>query len=221
MDLGMQVDPVASAVSISTLAGLGAFMTKMSDLNNLEKQRDGAVESLRKAKALLLAGNLDLAAYERAAADAETLAQEYEAAKAFLTLGQAVSAGSGDPGRAAPLSRGAAKVAEVSRASRSRNEVPQMTQSVLDRRDESRGSAAPQSESPSSPLGDLIFASIMAPLVGLFVFSLQPDSVMESRAAVDPACDPCADFKAKIAKEEFANKHGIAYLMAEESELFP
>ena len=42
----MQVDPVASAVSISTLAGLGAFMTKMSDLNNLEKQRDGAVESL-------------------------------------------------------------------------------------------------------------------------------------------------------------------------------
>jgi len=220
MDLGMQVDPVASAVSISTLAGLGAFMTKMSDLNNLEKQRDGAVESLRKAKALLLAGNLDLAAYERAAADAETLAQEYEAAKAFLTLGQA-EAGSGDPGRAAPLSRGAAKVTEVSRASRSRNEVPQMTQSVLDRRDESRGSAAPQSESPSSPLGDLLFASIMAPLVGLFVFSLQPDSVMESRAAVDPACDPCADFKAKIAKEEFANKHGIAYLMAEESELFP
>jgi hypothetical protein len=96
-----------------------------------------------------------------------------------------------------------------------------MTQSVLDRRDESRGSAAPQSESPSSPLGDLLFASIMAPLVGLFVFSLQPDSVMESRAAVDPACDPCADLKAKIAKEEFANKHGIAYLMAEESELFP
>merc|ERR1719247_2789905 len=124
MDLGMQVDPVASAVSISTLAGLEAFMTKMSDLNNLEKQRDGAVESLRKAKALLLAGNLDLAAYERAAADAETLAQEYEAAKAFLTLGQAET-GSGDPS-AAPLSRGAAKVAEVSRASRSRNEVPQM-----------------------------------------------------------------------------------------------
>jgi hypothetical protein len=194
-------------------------MTKMSDLNNLEKQRDGAVESLRKAKALLLAGNLDLAAYERAAADAETLAQEYEAAKAFLTLGQ-VEAGSGDPS-AAPLSRGAAKVAEVPRASRSRNEVPQMTQSVLDRRDESRGSAAPQSESPSSPLGDLLFASIMAPLVGLFVFSLQPDSVMESRAAVDPACDPCADLKAKIAKEEFANKQGIAYLMTEESELFP
>ena len=44
---------------------------------------------LRKAKALLLAGNLDLAAYERAAADAEALAQEYEAAKAFLTLGKA------------------------------------------------------------------------------------------------------------------------------------
>ena len=47
---------------------------------------------------------------------------------------------------------------------------------------------------------------------------------MESRAAVDPACDPCADLKAKIAKEEYANKQGIAYLMTEsvdESQLFP
>jgi hypothetical protein len=199
MDLGLQVDPVATAASISIMAGFGAFLSKISGLSSLRTQRDSAAESLRKAKVLLLAGTLDLESYERAAAAAKTSAQEYEAAKTILSVGS-TQVQIGDP-TAAANPRG--KVPKNSRDSPSRNDVPQMTQTALDSRGSGRpqlrprANEGPEPESVSSPIGDIMFGFILVQLMALFMFSLLPDPVMESRSAVDPNCDPCVQLHAK------------------------
>lgn len=54
-------------------------------INNgtMRKRRDADAEMLRNARILVLTGKLDVDTYERAVADAERSAQEYEAAKSF------------------------------------------------------------------------------------------------------------------------------------------
>jgi hypothetical protein len=130
-----------------------------------------------------LSGNLDLEAYERSASAAESSAQEYEAAENIIPLGQAPNViEDGSPAAPKQKTKGSPRG--------SRNEVPQMTQAVLDR----RGDSAEQPEQSaddgrSSPLGDLIFGLVLAPLLCLFAFSLNPDPVMQAQ---DPNCEPCA-----------------------------
>jgi hypothetical protein len=164
----------------------------------LRAQRDSAAESLRKAKVLLLAGKLDVESYERAVAAAKALAQEYEAAKTILSVGT-TQVKIGDPTAAVNLRE---KVPENSRASPSRNDVPQMTQSALDSRGSGRPLLRPRAndgsepESVSSPVGDVMFGFILAQLMALFLFSMLPDPVMESRSAFDPNCEPCVQLHA-------------------------
>lgn len=201
MDLGLQVDPVATAASISIMAGFGAFLSKMSGLSSLRAQRDSAAETLRQAKVLLLAGNLDLESYERAAAAAKTLGQEYEAAKTIFSVGT-TQVQIGDP-TAAPNLREKAPLRPGREAAPSRNDVPQMTQSALDSRGSGRPLLRPRAkegsepESVSSPVGDLMFGFILAQLMALFLFSMLPDPVTESRSAFDPNCEPCVQLHAK------------------------
>merc|ERR1719247_3800443 len=45
MDLGMQIDPVASAASLSIMAGLGAFLMKIAGLSGLRERRDSEAET--------------------------------------------------------------------------------------------------------------------------------------------------------------------------------
>jgi hypothetical protein len=204
MDMGFEVDTVASLSSISIMALFGALVVKIAGLSNMREQRDTAAGNFRKAKVSLLAGNLDVGSYERAAADAEASAEKYEAAKTLISLGDAqVQLGDRDSN----------KTAEVTKNSRARNKVPQMTQAVLDRRGDSPGVEDPQprasegSESEtSSPLGDVMFGFIMAQLICLFAFSLGPDPVMEAVRAgeFDPNCEPCAQLHVKAKSDGIA-----------------
>jgi hypothetical protein len=212
MDMGFQADPVASAASISIIAGLGAFLSKMSGLGSLREQRDTAAETLRKARVLLLAGKLDLESYERAAAVAEAAAQEYESAKTILSLGN-TQVQIGDP-TATPPKRRTTEAPGSSQASRSRNDVPQMTQAAINRLGDSRGvrpNEGSQSENRSL-FGDLMFGFTIAQLLALFAFSTLPDPVMERREA-DPFCDPCAQLQAKLAPRL---PEGVAQVITEE-----
>jgi hypothetical protein len=190
MDLGFQVDPLASASSFAIIAMFGALLLKLAGLARMRERRDDAAESLREAKIAILGGHLDPEAYERTARAAESSAREYEAATSFISRDQPQLTSQ------AQIEDRAGDTAEATKTSRApnRNKVPQMTQSVLDRRGE-----GPESETLSSPIGDVIFGLILAPLLGLFAFSMTPDSVMESqaRADFDPTCDPCAQLHSK------------------------
>lgn len=227
--MGFQADPVASAASIAILAGIGAFLMKMLSLSRIREERDSAAESRRKAQVLLLTGQLDLESYERATAVAETLEQEYEAAKNVLSVGSA-QVQIGDP-TAAPLERARTKVHENSRASPSRSNVTEMAdhattkvQSTVAERPEVRPRAKegrlvgrvaptrePESESPRSLVGDIMFGMVMVPLLSLFMFSIQPDPVMEGRQYVDPNCDPCIQLQREKAKSD-----GVAQSITEQ-----
>jgi hypothetical protein len=114
--------------------------------------------------------------YERASRTASAAGQEYEAAKTIISVsGADVQIGKridGDWVRN--------KVTENSRAPR-RNEAPQMTQAALDQ-------PGSKSKNPLSAVGGLV----LAPLLGLFAFSLNPDPFAEgSRVAFDSSCDLC------------------------------
>jgi hypothetical protein len=207
MNLDFQVDPLASASSISIMVLFGALLVARSGFTSMKKRRDIAAENLRQAKIALLAGNLDLEAYERSATAAEASAQEYEAAKNIIPLGQPrVQI---EDLITPPVPREINQTTKVAGNSRApnRNDVPQMTQSVVDRKGYSRGEEHLQqradggsdSESPSSPFGDVMFGFILAQLICLFAFSLTPDPVMEAnaRSALDPYCDPCAQLHSK------------------------
>jgi hypothetical protein len=203
MNLDFQVDPLACASSISIMALFGALLVKRSGLSSMKKRRDSAAESLRKAKIALLAGNLDLESYERTATVAEASAQEYEAAKNIIPLGQAQV--QIEDWSASPVPREMKQTTKGTGNSRApnRNEVPQMTQSVVDRQGDSlqqRADGGSELESVSSPLGDVMFGLTIAPLICLFVFSLNPDPVMEAQnpSALDPlGCEPCVQLHAQ------------------------
>jgi hypothetical protein len=212
MNFDFQVDPLASVSSISIMALFGALLLNRSGLSSMKKRRDEAAENLRKAKIALLAGNLDLESYEASATAAEASAQEYEAAQNFLPLDEDWT------GPAALRETNQPKKAGTSRAP-NRNEVPQMTQSVLDRQGDSRQQRADRgsdSESVSSPLGDVLFGFTLLPLLGMFAFSLTPDPVMEAQrsSAFDPNCEPCVQLHLQ------AKSDGIAQA-AQLIELFP
>jgi hypothetical protein len=84
MDMGLQVDPVASATSASIMIGcVWGYMNMVNFHANrpMRQRRDGEAQLLRNAKALVLAGKLDRDTYGRAAVDAGRAAQEYDAAK--------------------------------------------------------------------------------------------------------------------------------------------
>lgn len=84
MDLGFQVDPVASATSASILVGCVWGYINMINFSNVRQRRDSDAQILRNAKILVLAGKMDVDTYERAVADAERSAQEYAAFKAVM-----------------------------------------------------------------------------------------------------------------------------------------
>jgi hypothetical protein len=215
MNLDFHVDPLASASSISIMALFGAFLVKRSSLTSTKKRRDDAAENARKAKIALITGNLDLETYERTATAAEASAQEYEAAKNIITLGKAQV--QIKEWGAPPVPREMNQTTKVTGSSRApnRNEEPQMTQSVLDRQGDSRGAKHRQqradggsdSESTSSPFGDVMFGFILAQLVCLFAFSLSPDPVMEAvnaRSALDPNCEPCVQLHMRAKSDGLA-----------------
>lgn len=213
MNVDFQVDPLASVSSISIMALFGALLLNRSALSSRKKRRDEAAESFRKAKVALLAGNLDLESYEASARAAEASAQDYEAAQNFLPLDEDWT------GPAVPRETNQATKATGASRAPSRNEVPQMTQSVLDRQGDSRQHRADggsDSESVSSPLGDVLFGLTLVPLLGMFAFSLNPDPVMEAQrsSAFDPNCEPCVQLHLQ------AKSDGIAQA-AQPIELFP
>jgi len=203
MDMGFAVDPAATASSISIMALFGAFLVKLSGLNRSRERRNSAAGNLREAKIALLAGNLDLESYERAATAAAASAQEYEAAKTIISLnGADVLVGNRVDEMYPRAMNQTTTVIESSRVPK-RNEVPQMTQAALDRRGYSRGNQGAinqpgsEAENPSSPVGDLIFGLVLTPLLALFAFSLAaPDPLAQGgRAAFDPSCDPCVQLQ--------------------------
>jgi len=182
MAMGFEVDYTAVASSMSIIAAIGASLVKISGLNRSRERRDRAEENLRAAKVALLTGKLDVESYEQAATAAAAAGQEYEAAKTIISVsGADVQIGkriNGDWVRN--------KVTGNSRAPH-RNEAPQMTGATLDRRQ-----PGSKSTNPSSAVGDVMFGVVLAPLLGLFAFSLTPDPFAEgSRVAFDSSCDLC------------------------------
>jgi len=210
MDMGFAVDPAATASSISIMALFGAFLVKLSGLNRSRERRNSAAGNLREAKIALLAGNLDLESYERAATAAAASAQEYEAAKTIISVnGADVLVGNRIDQMYPRTMNQTTTVIESSRVPK-RNEVPQMTQAALDRRgyfrraehNQLRGNQGAidqpgsEAENPSSAVGDVMFGCVLASLLGLFAFSLTPDPLAQgSRAAFDSNCDSCVELQ--------------------------
>jgi len=205
MDMGFQVDSAAVISSISIMAILGAFLVKISGLKRSRDRRDTAAENLRAAKIALLAGNLDVESYERAATAAAASLQEYEASKTIISVnGADVQIGNriDDEYSADLYPRAMNQTKRVTENSRAplRNEAPQMTQAAIDRRRRDGESATNQpgskSESPFSVVGDVMFGFVLAPLLCLFAFSLTPDPLTQgSRAAFDSNCDSCVQMQ--------------------------
>jgi hypothetical protein len=210
MDMGFEVDSAAVVSSISIMAVFGALLVRISGLNRLRERRDSAAGNLRAAKIALLTGNSDLDSFERAATAAAAAGQEYDTAKTIISVnGADVQIGNRIDESFPRATNQTTQVIENSRAPR-RNEVLQMTQSALDRREyagraehhQLRGNGGAinqpgsESENPSSPVGDVLFGLVLAPLLCLFAFSLTPDPLTQgSRAAFDPYCDPCVQLQ--------------------------
>jgi hypothetical protein len=89
MDLGFQVDPVASTTSAAILIGSVWGYMHMINLSKRRQWRDVEAQSLRTAKVMVLTGKMDPDTYERAVEAAERSSQEYEAAKTFTAKDQA------------------------------------------------------------------------------------------------------------------------------------
>ena len=87
MELGLQVDPLATAGSLFVLSGFTALQLKVRGAIERREARDAARESLRKAEVLLLAGKLTPDDVERAAANAKNAVDEYEEARRIIALG--------------------------------------------------------------------------------------------------------------------------------------
>jgi len=82
-----------------------------------------------------------------------------------------------------------------------------------------------KSEKSSSVVGDVMFASVLAPLLCLFAFSLTPDPLAQgSRAAFDSNCDQCVQLeiqpKAQYDVESMAGVERFLKYTSEPSERF-
>lgn len=86
MELGLQVDPLATASSVFVLGGFTLLQLKIRYAEGERDKRDAAVETLRKAEVLLLAGRLtaeDVAKVEDAA---KVAVDAYDEARQILVI---------------------------------------------------------------------------------------------------------------------------------------
>lgn len=81
MDMGFQVDPLASATSLSIMMGFVWGYLNMLDFSKKRARRDSDAQLLQNAKVMVLTGKLDADTYERAVADAERSRREFEATR--------------------------------------------------------------------------------------------------------------------------------------------
>ena len=87
MELGLQVDPLATAGSLFVLGGFTALQIKIRGAIEKREERDAAAETFRKAEVLLLAGKLKAEDVDRAAANMKAASDAYEEARRIIALG--------------------------------------------------------------------------------------------------------------------------------------
>ena len=90
MELGLQVDPAASVGSIFVLGGFAALQLKIRSAIEKREERDAAIETLRKAEVLLLAGKLAPEEVERARQAAQAAKDTYEDTRKIAAIGGAL-----------------------------------------------------------------------------------------------------------------------------------
>jgi hypothetical protein len=90
MELGMQVDPLASAGSLFVLGGFALLQLKIRFAMGRRELRDAAAETYRKAEVLQLAGKIGAEEVRRAAAAAQEASAQYEEARRVVALGGAL-----------------------------------------------------------------------------------------------------------------------------------
>ena len=86
LNLGLQVDPVASAGSIFVLGGFAALQLKISKAQGYRESRDAALEAFRLAQVKQLGGKLAAEEVERVAAAARRAVEEYQAARRVVAV---------------------------------------------------------------------------------------------------------------------------------------
>lgn len=89
-DLGLEVDPLASAGSIFVLGGFAALQLKISGAIEKREERDAAAEILRKAEVLQLAGRLSPEEVARTREAARVAMDAYEDARRIGVVGGAL-----------------------------------------------------------------------------------------------------------------------------------
>lgn len=90
LELGLQVDPLASAGSLFVLGGFAALQLKIRSAMDKREGRDAATETLRKAEVLLLAGKLSTEDVQRVRQTAQQASDDYEDARKIVALGGAL-----------------------------------------------------------------------------------------------------------------------------------
>ena len=90
LELGLQVDPLATAGSGFVLGGFVLLQLKIRTAMEAREARDAALEMLRKAQVLLLAGKVTPEEVDRVKTAANVAADEYEEARKIVALGGAL-----------------------------------------------------------------------------------------------------------------------------------
>ena len=90
LELGLQVDPLATAGSGFVLGGFVLLQLKIRTAMEAREARDAALEVLRKAQVLLLAGKFTPEEVDRVKTAANEAADEYEEARKIVALGGAL-----------------------------------------------------------------------------------------------------------------------------------
>ena len=90
LELGLQVDPAASAGSVFVLGGFGLLQLKIRSAIQKREARDAAAETFRKAEVLLLAAKLSPEEVESAQRALREAADEYEEARRLFAVGGAL-----------------------------------------------------------------------------------------------------------------------------------
>jgi hypothetical protein len=90
LELGLQVDPLATAGSGFVLGGFVLLQLKIRTAMEAREARDAALEVLRKAQVLLLAGKFTPEEVDRVKTAANEAADAYEAARKIVALGGAL-----------------------------------------------------------------------------------------------------------------------------------
>jgi hypothetical protein len=86
LELGLQVDPLATSSSVFVLGGFALLQLKIRDAQARRVERDAAVETLRKAEILLLAGKLKTEDVERALDEARAAIKTHDDARRIAVL---------------------------------------------------------------------------------------------------------------------------------------